>query len=246
MKRGILFLMSCLLVPVWAQGLTFAPSELVQSTDATLAHILPRPDRQEDSTAVLFIKTDILNVSVRGHVIDMPRRVNEGYVLFVPQGTTQLQLNAPLYQTQTLHFAPVDAGRYYEMRLSTREDPSAVKQAARRAKELDLNRTHVGLELSFDYMTVPEAVRQASDYHALVYLDKTLNFDQWQKLLMPGGPYLPFDVSGNPKNPCCIVVRNGEPIENVFRMKQVEMDSYVENLEGGNTYHTTLRLTPKN
>ena len=244
MKRVILLLWGCLLAPVLAQGLTFAPSAMKVCTDENLLRILPRMDRQEDATAVLFIKTNILHVSVRGHVTGVPRRVNKGYVLFVPQGVTQLQLNAPLYQTQTLRFPPVEGGQYYEMTLSTRENKRAVQEAARRAKNLDLNQTQVLLELDFDYMEVPEEVRK--NRGALIYLDQTLNFDQWQKLLMPNGPYLPFDISGNTKNPCCIVVPGGEPIENIFRMRRLEMDSYVENLESGNTYHATLTLTPKN
>ncbi len=244
MKRVFFFLLGCLLIPMGAQGLTFVPSAVAPSANKTLRRILPRPDKLEEPTAVLFIKTDILNVSIRGHVTGVPRRVNEGYVLFVPQGTTQLQLNAPLYQTQTIYFKPVQGGKYYEMTLSTQEDDHAKKQAQRQAKKLDLARTQVNLELAFDYMDVPEEVRQ--NRGALIYLDKTLNFDQWQQLLMPNGPYLPFDVNGNPQNPCCIVVPDGTPIENVFRMKRLEMDSYVENLEAGNTYHTTLTLTPKN
>lgn len=244
MKRFILCLVVCLLGPASAVGLTFVPSQLVPCADETLQHILPRPDRQEEPTAVLFIKTDILNVSVRGHVTGVPRRVNEGYVLFVPQGTTQLQLNAPLYQTQTVQFEPVVGGQYYEMTLSTQEDKAAVKEAQHRAKKLDLSQTQVGIALDFDYMDVPEEVR--AHRGALVYLDKTLDFSQWQQLLMPNGPYLPFDMSGNAKNPCCIVVPDGVLIEDIFKLRAAEMDSYVETLEGGNTYHTILILTPKN
>ena len=244
MKRVWCFVIGCLLVSVYADALTFVPGKLVQSKNKTLQHILPRADRQEEPTAVLFIKTNILNVSVRGHVVGVPRRVDEGYVLFLPQGTNELQLNAPLYATQTIHFNPVVGGKYYEMVLTTKEGPQAVKAAALRAQKLDLNQTRVGLTLDFDYMDVPEEVRQ--NRGALIYLDKTLHYDQWQQLLMPNGPYRPFDMSGNTKNPCCIVVRVGEPIENIFRMRQVDMDSYVENLESGNTYHVTLTLTPKN
>ena len=244
MKRVWLFLIGCMLAPMYAGALTFVPGRLVQSLNTTLQHILPRADRQEDNTAVLFIKTNILHVSVRGHIIGVPRRVNKGYVLFVPQGVSELRLNAPLYQTQTIRFEPVVGGQYYEMTLATKEGPQAIKEAARRAQKLDLNQTRVGLTLDFDYMDVPEQVRQ--NRGALIYLDKTLHYDQWKQLLMPNGPYLPFDISGNKQNPCCIVVPGGEPIENIFRMRQVAMDSYVETLESGNTYHTVLTLTPKN
>ncbi len=243
MKRTWLFLIGLLLAPVYAGALTFVPGEMVQSKNPSFLHILPRADRQEESAAVLFIKTDILNVSVRGHVIGVARRVNEGYVLFVPQGLTQLQLNAPLYQTQTIYFKPVLGGQHYEMTLSTQEDKAAVQAAARQAKALDLNHTRVGVALDFDYMDLPEEIRK--DRGALIYLDKTLDFTQWQQLLRPDGPYRPFDMSGNKKNPCCIVVKAQEPIENIFDLRHVEMDDYIEILEAGNTYHTTLTLTPK-
>ena len=244
MKRVWIFLIGCLLVPVYAGALTFVPGPWVESTNDSLRHILPRLDRQEESTAVLFIKTNILQVSVRGRVRGVPRRVNQGYVVFLPQGTDELQLNAPLYATQTIHFKPVEGGKYYEMRLTTKEGPQAIKAAARRAQKLDLNQTRVNLALDFDYMDVPAEVRK--NRGALIYLDQTLHYDQWQQLLMPNGPYQPFDMSGNTKNPCCIVVPAGEPIENIFRMRRMEMDSYVEHLESGNTYHATLTLTPKN
>lgn len=244
MKRVWLFVIGCVLVPVYAGALTFVPGKVVQSTNETLHHILPRSDKQEEPTAVLFIKTDILNVSVRGHVVGVPRRVSEGYVLFVPQGLRKLMLNAPLYQTQTIHFKPLQGGKYYEMTLSTKENQAGIKEAARQAKVLDLAHTQVALALDFDYMEVPEAV--CKERGALIYLDKTLDFNQWKQLLMPNGPYRPFDMSGNENNPCCIVVPAGIPLEKVFRMHVLEMDSYVEEFESANAYHTTLTLTPKN
>ncbi len=245
MKRGLLFLLACLLLPVYAGALTFAPGKMVKSSNETLQRILPRPDKQEDPTAVLFIKTDILQVSVRGHIIGMPRRVNAGYVLFVPQGVTQLQLNAPLYQTQIIRFKPLQAGKYYEMTLATQEDKDRVKEEARQSKELDLTRTQVAVELDFDYMELPEAIREGRG--SLIYLDKTLDFAQWQQLLTKHkDSYLPFDPHGNQNNPCCIVVPADTPIEEVFNLRRVTMDDYIERLEGGNTYHTTLTLTPKN
>lgn len=243
MKRGWLFLIGCLLVPVYAGALVFVPGEMAQSTNKTLRRILPRLDKQEEPTAVLFIKTDILNVSVRGHVIGVPRRVNDGYVLFVPQGVSELQLNAPLYQTQTIHFKPVASGQYYEMTLAAQPHKAVLKEAARQAKELDLTHTQVNVGLDFDYMELPEEIRQ--NRGALIYLDKTLDFAQWQQLLKPNGAYLPFDMGGNKKNPCCLVVAADTPIENVFNLRRVVMDDYIETVEGGNTYHTTLTLTPK-
>lgn len=244
MKRGLLFLLACLLVPVYAGALTFAPGKVVQSSNKTLHQIRPRKDKQEDPTAVLFIKTDILHVSVRGHIIGVPRRVKKGYVLFVPQGLSELQLNAPLYQTQTIRFKPIQSGNYYEMTLGTREDKDLIKEAARQSKELDLAHTQVAVELDFDYMELPEEIREGRG--SLIYLDKTLDFSQWQQLLMPGEAYLPFDPHGNQKNPCCIVVPADTPIEEVFNLHRVTMDDYIERLEEGNTYHTTLTLTPKN
>ena len=229
-----------------AYGLTFVASEPVAASDDNLLHILPRPDRQEEPGAVLFIKTDILQVSVRGAVLSVPRRVNEGYVVFVAQGATGLILNAPLYATQQISFPALKGGKYYEMTLTSLENNEAAQAAKRRSQELDLDHTQVGLSLELDYMDFPQEIAQESRFNSLVYLDKTLNFSQWQKLLVPHGPYQPYDVSGNPKNPCCILVRDDTPIEEVFRMKQVEMDSYVETLEAGNTYHTTLSLTSNN
>lgn len=229
-----------------AYGLTFVASEPVAASDENLLRILPRPDRQEDPGAVLFIKTDILRVSVRGAVLSVPRRVNEGYVVFVAQGATGLILNAPLYTTQQISFPALEGGKYYEMTLTSLENHAEAQVAERRSKELDLDRTQVGLSLELDYMDFPQEIAQEAQFNSLVYLDKTLDFSQWQKLLMPQGPYQPYDVSGNLKNPCCILVKDATPIEEVFRMKQVAVDSYVENLEAGNTYHTTLSLTPNN
>ncbi len=244
MRRSLLFLGVCLLVPVYAGALTFVPGKVVKSSNKTLQHILPRKDKREDPTAVLFIKTDILHVSVRGHVIGVPRRVTEGYVLFVPQGLSELQLNAPLYQTQTIRFKPLQSGNYYEMTLGTQEDEAHVKEAARQSKQLDLADTQVAVELDFDYMELPEEIREGRG--SLIYLDKTLDFTQWKQLLMNPDAYLPFDPHGNHKNPCCIVVAADTPVEDVFNLHRVIMDDYIERLEGGNTYHTTLTLTPKN
>ena len=241
MKKLAWLLLCSMALPGY--GLTFVASSPVATTDKDLLRILPRPDRQEEPSAVLFIKTDILNVAVRGHVVSVPRRVNEGYVLFVPQGATQLTLNAPLYATQQITFPPLQGGKYYEMTLQSLETKEEAKTAKQRSKELDLSRTKVKLKLDFDYMEVPESVRK--ERGALIYLDKTLDFAQWKKLLMPDGPYRPFDISGNEKNPCCIVVPAGISLEKVFKMRVLEMDSYVEEFESGNTYHATLTLTPQ-
>ena len=243
MKKWGWILLCCMGLPGY--GLTFVASTPVAATNKDLLRILPRPDEQDEPSAVLFIKTDILNVAVRGHVVSVPRRVHEGYVLFVPQGATQLTLNAPLYATQQITFPPMESGKYYEMTLEPLETKEEAKAAKERSKELDLNHTQVGLKLDFDYMKFPKAIRQEAKYNALVYLDKRLDFSQWRQLLMPNGPYRPFDVSGNQKNPCCILVQGGAALESVFFMKRVEMDTYVEEFESGNTYHATLTLTPK-
>ncbi len=243
MKKLAWILLCCMALPGY--GLTFVASSPMAATNKDLLRILPRMDQQEEPSAVLFIKTEILNVSVRGHVVSVPRRVNEGYVLFVPQGATQLTLNAPLYATQQITFPPLQGGKYYEMTLRPLESQEEAQTAKQRSKELDLNRTKVGLALDFDYMEFPKSIRQEAKYSALVYLDKRLDFSQWRQLLMPNGPYRPFDVSGNQKNPCCILVQRGAPLESVFFMKRAEVNSYVETFESGNTYHATLTLTPQ-
>jgi len=244
MKRGFVIAL-CFLGAGLTYGLTLHTSNVRPSKDKNLVRILPQLDRLEENSAVLWIKTKLFNVSVRGDVIGVPRRVRDGYVVFVPQGTRQLTLNAPLYATQKITFDPLQGGKFYEMTLTGETDKKALKEAALRADRLNLKNTKVSLKVYFDYRDLPPTATGEGKPNALIYLDKRLNFDQWQQLLMPNGHYVPFDVSGNDENPCCLLVKDGELLEEVFRMNKAEVDSYVEKFDGGNTYHTLLELTPK-
>lgn len=243
MKKFLLGILMCVVMPVCGVALGFNVSSMKPATEQNIRAILPRQDRLEDPTAVVFIKSNIANLSVRGPVTTLPRAVKGGYVLCVPQGTDYLYLDAPLHSTQQIRFAPLRAGKYYEMQVSTRGDKNRRHWAARQSTRLDLDKTQVDVKLVFDYMEVPETLR--NQRAALIYLDKTLRFDQWQKLLLPNGSYTPFDIYDNLKNPCCIVVANGTSVDEVFRTRKLTLDSYVEKLEGGNTYHVVLTRTPK-
>lgn len=245
MKRFLWLLCLCVFVPLNGRALTFEVSSIVPTNHPDVLRILPRGDLLQDPGAVLLIHSDIAQLTVHGPVLFKPRRVRGGFILFVPQGTDELKLNAPLYAEKTVRFSPLRAGQHYELTVTPREDAQTQLQAARQANILDLDTTHIKIELDFDYMEIPSVVKKEPEYNALVYLDKTLNFKQWKKLFRRRADYKPFDVNGNQKEPCCILVRSGEPVENIFKLRVLEWDSYVEYFEGGNTYHTTLTLMPK-
>ncbi len=231
-----------LCVPLAGWGLTFDVTDLTPADNPDVLGLSPRGDLLQEPGAVLFVRSRIPQLSVRGAVLTTPRRVRDGFIVFVAQGAQQLTLQAPLYASQTVRFDPVEPGKHYTMTVRSHHSPAEIAQAARQAHMLDIGQDRIPVQLSFDYMDVPGVVKQDNEYTALVYLDKTLSFKQWKKLLRTNGPYKPFDVNGNKKEPCCILVRAGEPVENVFKLKVLEWDSYVQYLEDGNTYHTQLSL----
>ena len=122
MKTRFFLLFLSLFLPVWAAGLQFSATQMMPSTNDDLLHILPRQDRLEEPTAIVFIKTDIKGLTVRGNISTSPRKVRGGYILCIPQGTTQLKLNAPLYTTSTVRFDPVQGGKHYEITVFTQAD----------------------------------------------------------------------------------------------------------------------------
>ncbi|MBR2082479.1 MAG: hypothetical protein IJ876_05680 [Elusimicrobiaceae bacterium] len=244
MKKICLICISWMLLPGAVQGLTFQVSDIRPSHDPDVQHLVPLQDLNGDPTAVLFVKTDILGVKMTGNIIDRPRPTREGYVVFITQGTKMLQFIAPHYTTFMAHFSEVEGGQYYEISLTTQEGADMVAQAAQQASHLDIDHTQV--EVSLDVASTDLAASGYAHDKALVYLDSSLDFSQWKKLLVPNGPYEPYDIYGNKKNPCCLRIPAGEPVENIFRMRILGLDTAVENFEPNAAYHTTLKLIPKN